>query len=120
MGCCLRGLAGKGGDLPPRRECAEIWRARIFQHLPNIELILVIGLYAQKWHLGKAMVANGLTETVRRWRDAYCSGARPRVLPLPHPSWRNNGWLKRNLWFETELFPTLRSEVGRLVAWSRH
>jgi uracil-DNA glycosylase len=116
MGSCFPGLDAKGGDLPPRCECAEIWRAQIFQHLPNIELILVIGLYAQKWHLGKAMVANGLTETVRRWREAYRSGTRPRVLPLPHPSWRNNAWLKRNLWFETELLPTLRSEVSGLVA----
>jgi uracil-DNA glycosylase len=115
MGCCFPGLDAKGGDLPPRRECAEIWRARIFAHLPNIELILLIGLYAQKWHLGAGMVADGLTGVVSRWREVYGSGARPRVLPLPHPSWRNSGWLKRNPWFEADLLPVLRSEVSRLV-----
>ena len=115
MGCCFPGLDAKGGDLPPRRECAEIWRTRIFAHLPNIELILLVGLYAQKWHLGAGMVAGGLADVVARWRDAYASGARPRVLPLPHPSWRNSGWLKRNPWFDAELLPVLRSEVSRLV-----
>ena len=116
MGSCFPGLDNKGGDLPPRRECAEIWRARILRHLPNIELILLIGLYAQRWHLGRAVIANGLTETVSRWREVYRSDLRPRLLPLPHPSWRNNGWLKRNPWFETELLPFMRSEVTRLAA----
>jgi uracil-DNA glycosylase len=115
MGSCFPGLDAKGGDLPPRRECAETWRARTFAHLPNIELILLIGLYAQKWHLGAAMVADGLTGAVSRWREAYGSSVRPRVLPLPHPSWRNNAWLKRNPWFETELLPVLRSDVSRLI-----
>jgi uracil-DNA glycosylase len=116
MGFCFPGLDAKGGDLPPRRECAETWRARFFQRLPNLELILLVGQYAQKWHLGAAATANGLTGTVRRWRDIYCSGARPLVMPTPHPSWRNNSWLTRNPWFEAELLPALRAEVARLVA----
>ena len=116
MGFCFPGLDAKGGDLPPRRECAETWRAHIFERLPNLELILLVGQYAQKWHLGATTVASGLTETVGRWRDVYYSGKRPRVMPMPHPSWRNNAWLKRNPWFEAELLPVLRAEVVRLLS----
>ena len=116
MGFCFPGLDAKGGDLPPRRECAEVWRARVFERLQNLELILLVGQYAQKHRLGATSVANGLTETVMRWRDVYRSGQAPRVMPMPHPSWRNNGWLKRNPWFEMELLPVLRAEVARLVA----
>jgi uracil-DNA glycosylase len=115
MGFCFPGLDAKGGDLPPRRECAEVWRARVFERLPNLELILLVGQYAQKHRLGATRVASGLTETVMRWRDVYRSGQGPRVMPMPHPSWRNNGWLKRNPWFEAELLPVLRAEVARIV-----
>jgi uracil-DNA glycosylase len=115
MGFCFPGLDAKGGDLPPRRECAEIWHADFFERLPNLELVLLVGQYAQKWHLGPTPAACNLTETVSRWRDVYRSGTRPRVMPMPHPSWRNNAWLKRNAWFETELLPVLRAEVSRLV-----
>jgi uracil-DNA glycosylase len=115
MGFCFPGLDAKGGDLPPRRECAEIWRGDFFERLPNLELVLLVGQYAQKWHLGPTSAACNLTETVSRWRDVYRSGTRPRVMPMPHPSWRNNAWLKRNAWFETELLPVLRAEVSRLV-----
>ena len=86
----------------------------VFAALPGLELILVIGLYAQAWHLGPDYA--GLTETVGRWRAILERDARPRVLPLPHPSWRNNGWLKRHPWFEEELLPVLRAEVARLIA----
>lgn len=116
MGFCFPGLDAKGGDLPPRRECAETWRARVFERLPNLELILLVGQYAQKRRLGATSVTAGLTGTVMRWRDVYRSGQAPRVMPMPHPSWRNNGWLKRNPWFEMELLPVLRAEVARLVA----
>jgi len=116
MGFCFPGLDAKGGDLPPRRECAEVWRARVFERLPNLELILLVGQYAQKQRLDATRVANGLTGTVMSWRDVYRSGQGPRLMPMPHPSWRNNGWLKRNPWFETELLPVLRTEVARIVA----
>ena len=115
MGFCFPGLDAKGGDLPPRRECAETWRKRLFERLPNVELILLVGQYAQKWHLGATAAADGLTETVAKWREVYRANRRPRVMPMPHPSWRNNAWLKRNPWFEAELLPALRAEVARLA-----
>jgi len=115
MGFCFPGPDGKGGDLPPRRECAEIWRARLFEHLSNLELVVLVGQYAMRWHLGAKAVADGLTATVGRWREIHGSDTRPRVMPTPHPSWRNNAWLKRNSWFDTELLPVLRAEVARLV-----
>jgi uracil-DNA glycosylase len=116
MGSCFPGYDRHGGDLPPRRECAEAWRYPLFAGLPDLELILLIGHYAQGWHLGPDARRNGLTGTVRRWREILGSEQRPRLLPLPHPSWRNNGWLKANPWFEAELLPVLRDEVGRLLA----
>lgn len=109
MGFCFPGLDAKGGDLPPRRECAAHWRARLFELMPQVELTLVVGRYAQSWHLGVACKAS-LTETVAAWRD-YA----PRAIPLPHPSWRNNAWIKKNLWFEAEVLPYLRREVRRLM-----
>jgi uracil-DNA glycosylase len=115
MGHCFPGLDAKGGDLPPRRECAPIWRKRFFAALPSIELILLIGQYAQAWHLG-AEAKGGLTATVGRWREILGSPRRPMLLPMPHPSWRNNGWLKANPWFDAELVPRLRDEVARLIA----
>jgi uracil-DNA glycosylase len=116
MGFCFPGLDAKGGDLPPRRECAEAWRERLFARLPNLELTVLVGQYAQSWHLGATVVARrGLTETVGKWRDVYRSGDRPRLMPVPHPSWRNNGWLKRNPWFESELLPALRADVAGIV-----
>jgi uracil-DNA glycosylase len=114
MGACFPGLDRHGGDLPPRRECAPLWRQPLFNALPRLELLLVIGLYAQAWHLGPE-AKGGLTQTVRRWREILEAERRPRVLPLPHPSWRNSGWLKKNPWFEAELLPVLRAEVAALV-----
>lgn len=114
MGFCFPGTDAKGGDLPPRKECAATWHRRLFAAMPQIELILLVGTYAQRWHLG-ARYAGSLTETVRRWRDyAQIDGA-VRYLPLPHPSWRNVGWLQRNPWFGEEVLPVLRAEVSRLV-----
>ncbi|MCG7392603.1 uracil-DNA glycosylase family protein [Microvirga sp. ACRRW] len=110
MGSCFPGQDAKGGDLGPRRECAEAWRQPLFQALPDLELVLLIGQYAQAWHLGDGF-RDGLTSTVRRWREILEGPQKPRILPLPHPSWRNNGWLKTNSWFEEELLPVLRSEI---------
>jgi uracil-DNA glycosylase len=114
MGACFPGQDTKGGDLAPRRECAGLWREPLFAAMPELELILVIGQYAQAWHLGDEF-RDGLTGTVKRWRAILESPRRPRVLPLPHPSWRNNGWLKQNPWFEAELLPVLRAEVRSIL-----
>jgi uracil-DNA glycosylase len=110
MGFCYPGRDARGGDLPPRAECARLWHARLFPLLPAVELTLVIGQYAMAWHLGVRRKAT-LTETVRAWREFL-----PSFFPLPHPSWRNTGWLKRNPWFEQECVPYLQAEVYRLVA----
>jgi uracil-DNA glycosylase len=109
MGFCYPGT-GKSGDLPPRGECAPQWRARLLQALPRIELTLVIGQYAMAWHLPNATTGN-LTETVRAWREHGLA-----VLPLPHPSPRNNIWLKANPWFEMEVVPALQERVLALVS----
>lgn len=113
MGFCFPGYDGHGGDLPPRRECAPLWRARVIAAMPQIELVLAIGQYAQAWHLGGAR-APSMTETVHNWRSYLSAERFPAVLPLPHPSWRNSGWLKKNPWFEAELVPVLRERVKLL------
>ena len=114
MGLCFPGQDARGADLPPRRECAPKWRARLIERLDAVELVLAIGMYAQDWHLGPLRKAT-LTETVRAWREPY-EALSPAVIPLPHPSWRNTGWLRREAWFEQELLPVLRAHVARLVA----
>ncbi|MCF6100514.1 uracil-DNA glycosylase family protein [Mesorhizobium muleiense] len=110
MGFCFPGQDAKGGDLPPRRECAATWRAPLMALMPHIDLVLTIGIYAQSWHMGAARRPS-LTETVMDWRTIWDAPTIPKVLPLPHPSWRNTGWLKRNPWFEMDLLPFLRSEI---------
>jgi uracil-DNA glycosylase len=115
MGFCFPGQDAKGSDLPPRRECAPAWRSRLMALMPEIDLVLTIGQYAQAWHMGSARSAS-LTETVMNWRAVFSSPARPRVLPLPHPSWRNIGWAKRNPWFETDLLPFLKMEIRRRLS----
>lgn len=107
MGFCYPGT-GKSGDLPPRKECAPAWRERLLAYLPKLELTLVIGQYALAYHLPEAK--SSLTETVRAWRDHW-----PHVVPLPHPSPRNNIWLRRNPWFEEELIPLLRNRVKKAL-----
>jgi uracil-DNA glycosylase len=114
MGHCFPGLDAKGGDLPPRRECAPRWREPLLAALPDIRLVLVIGRYARDWHL-PAWRGRGLTETVAAWREIGAAQDGPRIIPLPHPSWRNNGWLKRNPWFEAQLLPELRREVAGVL-----
>ena len=108
MGFCFPGT-GKSGDLPPRPECAVTWRKRLLARLPNLRLTLVVGQYAQDWHLG-ARAGPTLTETVRNWKDYW-----PTDVPLPHPSPRNNIWLKRNGWFEQDVVPRLQRRVAELI-----
>lgn len=100
-GFCYPG-SGRSGDLPPRKECAELWLERLLQHMPQIRLTLLIGQYAQREYLGSRRRGT-LTETVRAWREFL-----PEYIPLPHPSGRNNVWLKRNPWFDEEVLPYLR------------
>lgn len=107
MGFCYPGQ-GRAGDLPPRPECAATWRARLLEQLPSIKLTLVIGAYAQAWHLKPGTGAT-LTVAVRSWREHGV-----QILPLPHPSPRNNGWLQRNPWFEAEVLPELKARVRAL------
>jgi uracil-DNA glycosylase len=114
MGFCFPGLDAKGGDLPPRPECAPHWRAELMAQLPQIELMLLVGQYALRWHLG-TVAGQSLSATVADWRSHHAVARRPRLLPLPHPSWRNNAWLARNPWFAGELLPVLRREVRALL-----
>ena len=107
MGYCYPGR-GKSGDLPPRRECAKLWLDQLLNHLPQVQLTLLVGQYAQSHYLGSRRKST-LTETVRTWRDY-----KPTFLPLPHPSGRNNAWLRRNPWFEAEVIPALRRRCRKL------
>lgn len=106
MGFCFPGYDKNGGDLPPMKRCAEEWRAGLLDLLPNIELTLLIGGYAQRWHL-KEKAEKTVTATVQSW----CKHLSEQVITMPHPSWRNNAWLKRNPWFESDLLPELRARV---------
>jgi uracil-DNA glycosylase len=109
MGFCFPGLSANGADLPPRGECAPLWHERLYAALPQLRLVLALGGYAQRYHLGDLYRGN-LSATVENWREVLAASrlrGRP-VLPLPHPSWRNNGWLKARPWFESELLPELR------------
>jgi uracil-DNA glycosylase len=110
MGFCFPGLSPKGSDLPPRPECASAWRNRLMAAMPQIELVVGLGTHALRWHMAEKFKGN-LDQTVVCWREGLA--LKPMVFPLPHPSWRNNAWLKRNPWFETELLPVLRREVAR-------
>lgn len=107
MGFCYPGT-GTSGDLPPRPECAPAWRGKLLSHLPKLELSLLIGQYAQACHLPGAKTS--LTELVQAWREHW-----PKVVPMPHPSPRNNIWLKRNPWFGDELLPVLRKRVAEVL-----
>lgn len=107
MGFCFPGT-GRSGDLPPRPECAPLWRAPLLSHLKQLQLTLVIGRYAQAYHLPGSHAT--LTEQVRGWPSHW-----PTVVPLPHPSPRNNLWLRRNPWFEAELLPRLRIRVAAVL-----
>jgi uracil-DNA glycosylase len=109
MGLCYPGRNPKGGDLPPRRECAPLWQPRIRPLFKNVALTLLIGSYAVNHYLQDRR-KNTLTETVAAWRE-YA----PDIMPLPHPSWRNTGWLKAHPWFGEDLVPALRARVKELI-----
>ena len=114
MGFCFPGHDASGGDLPPRRECTLTWHERLFAAMPQLELILAVGSYAHRWHLGTT-ASESMGDTVRKWPTQFEARTRPRRVALPHPSWRNNAWLTANPWFERELLPRLRREIGRLL-----
>lgn len=109
MGFCFPGYSPKGADLPPRKECAAQWRKRLMAAAPRFELVLLVGSYAQAWYLGARAKAT-LSETVAAWRDYQ-----PEFFALPHPSWRNNGWLRKNAWFDEELSPALRERIAAIL-----
>ena len=112
MGFCFPGQDAKGGDLPPQRRCAPLWHPKLRPLLPWITLTLLVGSYAQAYYLGTRRQPT-LDATVRAWQSFL-----PDFLPLPHPSWRNTGWLKKHPWFETELLPVLRRRVAELTTLS--
>lgn len=112
MGFCYPGR-GKGGDLPPRPECAPQWHDQLMEFMPNVELVLLIGMYAQKYYL-KKQAKKTLTETV-----ADCQGYLPKYFPLPHPSPRNRFWLTRNPWFDKEVVPILNQEIKKVLKSTR-
>ncbi|MEE3047553.1 uracil-DNA glycosylase family protein [uncultured Thalassospira sp.] len=110
MGFCYPGRFERGGDLPPRPECAPAWHRALLDHMPDIELTLLIGQYAQSYYLGQRR-AKTMTETVHRFADYLPDN----LLPMPHPSWRNTAWMKKNPWFEADLLPVLRDRVHHLL-----
>ena len=109
MGFCYPGVDKNGGDAPPRPECAPAWHDKLLARMPQIELVLLVGSYAQARYLADARAAT-MTATVAAWADHA-----PRYVPLPHPSWRNTGWLKANPWFTRDLLPVLRARVHGLL-----
>ena len=109
MAFCFPGTNPKGGDYPPPPRCAQLWRPQLMAALPKMELTLLVGGYAQAWALGDRVRRN-MTETVAAWTDYL-----PHYLPMPHPSWRNTAWLKRNRWFEDEVTPYLRHRVADIL-----
>lgn len=110
MGLCYPGRDKNGGDAPPRPECAPLWQKRFRNALPAVDLTLLIGIHAQTYWLGDARKRRSMTETVRDWR-AMPAG----LIPLPHPSWRNTAWLRKNPWFEEDVVPELQRRVSALL-----
>ncbi|MEM9250649.1 MAG: uracil-DNA glycosylase family protein [Pseudomonadota bacterium] len=111
MAFCFPGYNAKGSDLPPPPICARTWHTAAMAALGAVPLTLLVGGYAHRYHLGRAGAEGGVTATVQRWRAHL-----PNVFPLPHPSWRNTAWLKKNPWFEAELLPVLRARVAAVLA----
>ena len=108
MGFCFPGT-GTSGDLPPRSLCAQTWREQLLAHLPQVQLTIVLGKYAQDYHLGKS--TKNVTQRVQAWQETW-----PHTIALPHPSGRNNIWLKRNDWFERDVIPLLQSQVAKVLS----
>ncbi len=107
MAFCFPGYDAKGSDLPPPKICGQTWHDLVMAELNTVRLRVLVGGYAHRYHLG---TKTGVTETVRNWR-AHA----PETFALPHPSWRNTGWLKKNTWFEAELLPVLRARVQEVL-----
>ncbi len=107
MAFCFPGYNAKGSDLPPPPICAQSWHSRVFDALPDLQLRILVGGYAQKFHLG---TRGSVTDTVANWRAFG-----PDVFPLPHPSWRNTAWLKKNPWFEAEVLPVLQTRIKEVM-----
>ncbi len=110
MAFCFPGTNPKGGDFPPPPRCAALWRTRLLAQLPKVELILTVGGYAQRWHSPQS-AKRTVMQNVLAWREDL-----PNVVPLPHPSWRNTAWLRRNPWFEDEVAPYLRARTADILA----
>jgi uracil-DNA glycosylase len=108
MAFCFPGTNPKGGDYPPPRRCAELWHGRLLDQLPKVELTLLVGSHAIDWPGARA---GSMTGAVANWREHL-----PGAIPLPHPSWRNTAWLKRNPWFEEDVVPYLRGRVAEILA----
>jgi uracil-DNA glycosylase len=108
-GFCYPGRAPRGGDLPPRKECAPRWHARLREHLPRVQLVLLVGQHAQAHYLGPRRQRT-LSETVAAWQEYL-----PEFWPTPHPSWRVNHWLTKNPWFEADVLPALRRRVSAIL-----
>ena len=121
MGFCFPGQDAKGGDLPPRPECALAWHDALFAQLAEPRLVIALGLHAQRYHLARLgrpdLAGRTLDETMAQWQRILDATG---LLPLPHPSWRNSGWLKRHPWFEAELLPVLRAEVRAIMDGVNH
>ncbi|WOJ90510.1 uracil-DNA glycosylase family protein [Methylocapsa polymorpha] len=117
MGFCFPGHDAHKGDLPPRPECRDAWHDELFRRLPQLECVLAIGRYAQDYHfqrIGRPLPKGLRVDDVVRRASEFC-GDGQRIIALPHPSWRNSGWIKRNPWFEVEVLPMLRAEVARAI-----
>jgi uracil-DNA glycosylase len=118
MGFCFPGLNAAKADLPPRRECRQLWHDGLFGLMPQVTCIVAIGRYAQDYHFARAghPLAKGVTleDIVGDWKSHR--RLRPRIIALPHPSWRNNAWLKRHSWFEAKVLPMLRAEIAKAMA----
>ena len=108
MAFCFPGYDAKGSDLPPPPICARTWHDQVMEALPDLGLSILVGGHSHRWHLG---TRKSVTDTVLAWREFA-----PAVFPLPHPSWRNTGWLKRNPWFAEELLPALKTRVKEVLA----
>ena len=107
MAFCFPGYNAKGSDLPPPAICARTWHKRVMEQLGDVRLTLLVGGYAHKWHLG---IKTNVTDTVANWREHA-----PAIIPLPHPSWRNTAWIRKNPWFETDLLSDLKSRVAEAL-----
>ncbi len=110
IGFCYPGAETNGGDKPPRPECAPLWHERIFEHLPNIQLTLLVGQYSQRQYLGSRR-KRSMTETIKAFPEYG-----PKFFPLPHPSWRSGIWMRKQPWFEKVVIPRLRNAVKRVIA----